>query len=253
MPDEETPVRLDSFGADLNVAVLGASGGVGGALADELERVPAVRAVFRLARTPPAPTRDRWLPIDLEDEPSIAAAARAVAAEAGRLHLVLVATGVLHDGARLQPEKSWKALSARSLERAFRINAIGPALAAKHFLPLLAEEPKSAFAALSARVGSITDNRLGGWHAYRSSKAALNMLVKTLALELARRNPRALCVGLHPGTVDTALSKPFQRGVAGDALFTPRHAARRLLSVLDGLATEDSGGVFAWDGVRVPP
>jgi len=138
------------------------------------------------------------------------------------------------------------------MERAFRINTIGPALVAKHFLPLLSKDRKAVFAALSARVGSISDNRLGGWHAYRASKAALNMMIRTLSIELARQKPKALCVGLHPGTVDTDLSKPFQARVAKDKLFSPAHSARCLLTVLDGLGPEENGGVFAWDGGRVP-
>ena len=110
----------------------------------------------------------------------------------------------------------------------------------------------AVFAALSARVGSIQDNQLGGWHAYRASKAALNMLLKTLSIELARRNPTALCVGLHPGTVDTRLSEPFQRGVPEGKLFSPRRSARCLLNVLDRLSPEQSGQVFAWDGQPIP-
>jgi NAD(P)-dependent dehydrogenase (short-subunit alcohol dehydrogenase family) len=124
---------------------------------------------------------------------------------------------------------------------------------AKHLLPLLPAEGKSAFAALSARVGSIGDNHLGGWHAYRASKAALNMLLRNLAIELGRRKPEALCVGLHPGTVDTPLSAPFQGNVAEGKLFTPAFAAGRLLAVLEALRPEDSGQVFAWDGQRVEP
>ena len=135
---------------------------------------------------------------------------------------------------------------------AFRLNTTGPALVAKHFLPLLARDRKAAFAALSARVGSIEDNGLGGWYAYRASKAALNMAIKTLSIELARRYPLALCVGLHPGTVDTALSKPFQAGVPQERLFSPAQSARHLLSVLDELTAEDSGKLFAWDGRRIP-
>ena len=138
------------------------------------------------------------------------------------------------------------------METAFRVNTIGPALVAKHFLPLLASDAKSVFAALSARVGSIDDNELGGWYAYRASKAALNMVIKTLSIELARRNPRALCVGLHPGTVDSRLSKPFQGGVPEGKLFQPAAAARALLTVLDGLSSGDSGALFAWDGTRIP-
>ncbi len=134
-----------------------------------------------------------------------------------------------------------------------RVNAIGPALVAKHLLPLLPRDGRSVFAALSARVGSIGDNRLGGWHGYRASKAALNMLLRCLHVELVRTRPEALCVGLHPGTVDTPLSRPFQRGVPEGRLFTPEDAAARLLAVLDGLRAEHGGCVLDHAGVVVPP
>ena len=166
--------------------------------------------------------------------------------------MVIVASGILHDGAHLQPEKSWRDLSGPAMETAFRLNTIGCALVAKHFLPLMARNRKVAFAALSARVGSIQDNQLGGWYAYRASKAALNMMIKTLSIELARRNPNALCVALHPGTVDTRLSKPFQKGVPEEKLFSAAFSARCLLSVLDGLSPADTGGLYAWDGRRIP-
>lgn len=192
-----------------------------------------------------------WRPLDLEDESSIAQAAAAAKSSLGPLHLVIVASGLLHDEVQ-RPEKTWRHLSSAGLQHAFAINATGPALVAKHFLPLLARDRKAAFAALSARVGSIEDNRLGGWYAYRASKAALNMLIRTLAVELARRNDRALCVALHPGTVDTALSEPFQASVPEGNLFTPQRAAGQLLKVLDDLTPADSGGLFAWDGQRIP-
>ena len=187
--------------------------------------------------------------LDLRDETSIAQAAASVAAGPAPT-LVFVATGVLHHGHA--PERTWRALEAQHLVRDFQINAVGPALVAKHFLPLLPRDRRAAFAALSARVGSIGDNRLGGWHAYRASKAALNMILKTLSVELARTHPQAIVAGLHPGTVDTSLSAPFQRGVAPERLFTPDHSAERMLAVLDGLSPSDSGGVFAWDGSRMP-
>ena len=183
--------------------------------------------------------------------PGAVAEAAARARSLGPVRLVLVATGLLHDEG-LRPEKHWGALDGEALARSFAANAIGPALAAKHFLPLLPREGRSVFAALSARVGSIGDNRLGGWHAYRASKAALNMLLKTLAIELARRAPEAICVGLHPGTVATRLSEPFRGQVAPDRLFTPSQSARCLLKVVHALRPGDSGGVFAWDGARVP-
>jgi len=157
---------------------------------------------------------------------------------------------VLHDG--FEPERSFKALEAAHLRRDFEVNALGPALLARHLIPLLPRDRRALFVALSARVGSIGDNRLGGWHSYRASKAALNMILKTLAVELARTHPQAVVAGLHPGTVDTDLSKPFQRGVTPETLFTPEQSATHLLAVLDGLQPADSGGVFAWDGARVP-
>lgn len=247
------PLTLSSFGEEMRVAIIGASGGIGAALADDLAASPCVETAFRLSRSAPAESAGRRsdLFLDLENEASIAAAAASIKAVAGSLDLVLVATGLLHEGAELRPEKTIRALSGDHMERAFRINTIGPALVAKHFLPLLARDRKAVFAALSARVGSISDNRLGGWHAYRASKAALNMMIRTMSIELARQKPMALCVGLHPGTVDTDLSKPFQSRVAPDKLFTPAHSARCMLRVLDGLGTEANGGVFAWDGGRV--
>ena len=251
--DESATIRLASFGRPMQVAIIGASGAIGRALTEFLAARDEVGRIFACSRSGRVPGHAKVVhqPLDLEDEASIAGAAAAAARTSGELDLVLVATGILHDGG-LVPEKTWRALDAAALERAFRVNAIGPALVAKHFLPLLAHQRKSAFAALSARVGSIADNRLGGWHAYRASKAALNQLIRTLAIELARRNPHALCVALHPGTVDTGLSAPFQSAVPADKLFTPAFAATRLLAVLDNLRAQDSGELFAWDGQAIP-
>ena len=145
-----------------------------------------------------------------------------------------------------------RALDAASLAAVMAVNAIGPALVAKHLLPLTPRDRPSLFAALSARVGSIGDNHLGGWHAYRASKAALNMLIRTLAIEHARSRPLGVCVALHPGTVDTPLSAPFQAGVAPAKLFTADRSAAALLSVMDGLGPTDTGGFFAWDGAPIP-
>ncbi len=218
--------------------VCGASGGIGAAVADRLEARGTI--VHRLSRSTTG--------FDLEDESSIAAAARDARCS-GAPDLVFVATGVLTiEG--VGPEKSFRALDARGMARQFAINAIGPALVAKHFLPLLPREGRCAFAVLGARVGSIGDNRLGGWYGYRASKAALAHLVRTLAIELARSRPEALCVALHPGTVATPLSAPFG---AGRAMVTTEQAAVNLLAVLDALAPDDSGGHFAWDGSRIVP
>lgn len=245
---------LASFGSGARAVVIGASGGIGRAVVDQLAHEPNVARVHALSRSPVADLAAKVVdhPIDIEDESSIAAAARAIAGEGG-VHLVLVATGILHADDGFGPEKDWRALDADDLARAFRINAIGPALVAKHFLPLLARDGKAVLAMMSARVGSIADNRLGGWYGYRASKAALNMMIRTLSVELARKRPQALCVGLHPGTVDTALSKPFQAGMSSGRPFTPAFAAERLLGVIDRLTPEDTGRVFAWDGQEIQP
>lgn len=157
----------------------------------------------------------------------------------------------MHDEA-IKPEKTFRAITPEALDKAFRINTTGPALIAKYALRELPRDRKAVFAALSARVGSISDNRLGGWHAYRASKAALNMLIRTFSIELALRYPKALCIALHPGTVDSRLSAPFQAGVPEGKLFTPERSATALLSVIDNLSADQTGKLFAWDGQEIP-
>lgn len=235
----------------LRCAVFGASGGIGKALAEALAARSDVAEVHAGSRGRQAPNGGKLRPFafDLTDEASIAAACAAIG---GQLDMVLIATGRLTRADGTGPEKSYRALSGDGMAELFAVNTIGPALIAKHALPLLRRDGRAVFAAISARVGSISDNRLGGWHAYRASKAALNMLVKNLALELARTHPQAIAVTLHPGTVDTALSAPFQRGLAEGKLFTPAFSAGALLGVLEGLTPAESGGLFAWDGARVP-
>ena len=189
--------------------------------------------------------------IDYDDISSIHSAAELASSERS-LDLVLVATGILHNE-HLRPEKSLKELSYQNFETIFRANTIVPALIAKYFLPLLNRNGGSVFAALSARVGSISDNHLGGWYAYRASKSALNMIIKSASIEVARKNPEAIVVGLHPGTVDSNLSRPFQQNVNVNKLFTPSYAAQKMLTVLDNLTSAETGKCFAWDGSEILP
>ena len=225
--------------------VIGASGGIGAAFAQALVDEGAFDIVHGFSRSA---SGDRHL--DLTDESSIAAAATLVA-NGPAPTLIFIATGLLHEGDHA-PEKALGDLEPTWLARQFAINTIGPALVAKHFLPLMPKTGRTVFAALTARVGSIADNRLGGWYGYRASKAALNMMIRTLAIEERRRNSSSIVVGLHPGTVDTALSRPFQGNVTPGNLFAPDRAAVQLLDVIDGLRAPDSGKVFAWDGAEVP-
>lgn len=241
--------RIETFSAPANIVVCGASGGIGNAFVRILAEDERAGIVFALSRNPPEVDAARVTPltVDIMDEASVAQAA-AQCAEAGPLDLVICATGILHDGKRLQPEKRMQDLDADTMAEVFRINTIAPAIIAKHFLPLMRRGEKSAFAAISARVGSIGDNRLGGWASYRASKAALNMLIRTLSIEHARSHQDGIVAALHPGTTDTALSKPFQRNVPEGKLFTPDFTAQSLLRVLDGLTSDDTGGFFAWNG-----
>jgi NAD(P)-dependent dehydrogenase (short-subunit alcohol dehydrogenase family) len=220
--------------------VIGSSGGIGSALIRALAQDANYDAVIGLSRgsTPP---------LELTSEESVATAAAFIAAQ-GTLRFVIDATGVLQSEIA-KPEKSWRDLDAAQMVHSFAINAIGPALVMTHFLPLLPRDGSAVFATLSARVGSIGDNRLGGWYSYRASKAALNQLVRTAAIELKRRSPSAVCVALHPGTVDTGLSTSFAK--TGLEVQTPEQAAERLLAVIRQLTAADSGGFFDYKGETI--
>lgn len=236
-----------------HAVVWGASGGVGRAVVEALQASGEYAVIHAGSRALLAPVSDvvRPFTFDLDDERSIAAAAGGVAAT-GPTDLTIIATGVLHDAAH-QPERSFATLTADAMVALYRVNTVGPALIAKHMIQALPRERRSVFAALSARVGSIGDNRLGGWHSYRASKAALNMIIANLAIELRRTRPHAIAIGLHPGTVDTALSAPFQKAVAQGKLISPPLSAEHLLSVINSLTDIASGTVMAWDGEPIPP
>lgn len=233
-----------SGAAKASAVVIGASGGIGGAFEAALIEEGAFDVVHGFARS-----RKGAQHLDLLDEASIAAAAEHVA-KGPVPTLVIVATGLLHEGDR-GPEKSLRDLDADWLAKVHAVNAIGPLLVAKHFLPIMPRSGRAVFAALSARVGSISDNRLGGWHGYRASKAALNMMIRNLAIEERRRNDRAIVVALHPGTVDTGLSAPFQSNVPTAKLFDPERAALQLLDVIEDLKAPDSGKLFDYEGKEI--
>lgn len=228
-----------------SAVIIGASGGIGHAFETALIEEGAFEVVHGFARS-----RTGAEHIDLLDEASIAAAAAHVA-KGPPPTLIIVATGLLHEDGR-GPEKALRDLDPAWLARVHAVNAIGPVMVAKHFLPLMPRTGRAVFAALSARVGSITDNRLGGWHGYRASKAALNMLVRNLAIEERRRNDRSIVVTLHPGTVDTDLSRPFQGNVVAGKLFDAERAALQLLDVIEDLKPHDSGKLFDFEGIEIP-
>lgn len=243
---------LSSLRSESNVGIIGASGGIGRAFVELLAKDANIREVHAFSRTPgewpDAKVHSHRL--DLTDEFSIETAAAAATA-AAPLDLVIVASGILHRGDRIRPEKAMREIDSESLMDVLAVNSVGPALLAKHFLPVLRRDHKAVFAALSARVGSISDNRLGGWTAYRMSKAALNMLVRTMAIEQTRSAPESVVVALHPGTVDTSLSQPFTKRTPQSQLFTPAMSATKMLGVIDALSPEQTGGFFAYDGAPI--
>ena len=231
--------------------IVGASGGLGAAFTALLLGDPAVDEVIGWSRTPVIVTNEKWRAarVDLLDEETIASAARTLV----EVDVVIVASGLLHDGRDMRPEKTWRSLDRATMLRSFEVNTIGPALVAKHVLPLMPRGRRADFPVWTARGGSISDNRLGGWHRYRASKAALNQVIKCLAVELKTNRPEAICVGLHPGTVDTQLSKPFQATVEFGKLLTPEKSAECLIRVINTVTSEESGRVYDWSGKEVLP
>ena len=232
-------MSLASFPPGYRAVVIGASGAIGTALVARLRADPGCAWVLGLHR--------RSVPaIDFDADGSVAAAAAAVAGE-GPFHLVINAAGLLHTP-RFMPEKKLADLNEAQLLATLRANTVGPALVLRHFVPLL-DAQRGVLVMLSAKVGSIEDNRLGGWYSYRASKAALNMLLKTAAIECQRGRPRAVLVALHPGTVSSALSKPFRGAEIGRPA---DQAAAELLALIDRLTPADTGRFIAYDGAPLP-
>ncbi len=243
--------------------VQGASRGLGLELVRQLLAADDDTSVFASCRNPQEATelqslvyeysgRLRIAKLDVSDEATIIEAAKQLEKQAERVSLIINVAGVLH-GPGFAPEKKLAQVTPEALRTVFEVNAFGPLLVAKHFHRLLRHDHRSVFANLSARIGSISDNRLGGWYAYRGSKAAQNMFTKTLSIELGRAAPNSIVIGLHPGTVDTRLSEPFQNGVPKDRLFTPEHSVARLLTVIGGVTPADTGKVFDFRGDEILP
>jgi NAD(P)-dependent dehydrogenase (short-subunit alcohol dehydrogenase family) len=248
----ERPVRL----------VVGASRGIGLALAEKQLEDSGVQTVIATHR----PGSDRagldalqrqhrgrlvLSELDVCDTHSLEGFTEMLSAQGGRIDLAIHAAGILHEDA-VQPEKSLGQCRPEHLARLFEVNSIGPLMVARAVVPRQARSQPFVFAALSAMVGSIGDNRLGGWYGYRASKAALNQFLRTLANECRISHPAAAVVALHPGTTDTALSRPFQRSVDPRRLYSARQTAERILTVLEGLGPEQSGRFYNWDGSQIP-
>lgn len=245
--------------------VVGATGGLGTAVVDALLARPDVEGVVAASRHAEAPhgplaarararpDRLRRVAVDVTRPEELERLAEAVDADGGRPLRVVVACGVLHDAAAgIAPEKRLEEVELASLERVFAVNAFGPLLVARHLVPRLRRGDRTVMAFVSARVGSVADNRKGGWYAYRASKAALNQLVRSLSVELRRRAPEAAALAFHPGTVATPLSAPFRTGLPEGQVRTPARAAADLVALMDRIGPAQSGRFYAWDGREVP-
>jgi NAD(P)-dependent dehydrogenase (short-subunit alcohol dehydrogenase family) len=245
-----------------NAFIVGANGGIGLGFVQKLLHDDRVAKIYATYRRPESaselltlerehPEQLVCLPLDITDEAQIAECSDRIRSQVNKLHLVVNCVGILHEG-DLQPEKSLRQINPDHLMRYFQINSIGAVLLAKHLSPLFSHSETSVFATISAKIGSIGDNQLGGWYGYRASKAALNMLMRTVAIEYKRKSPQTIVVTLHPGTTDTRLSKPFQRNVPPEKLFPVERTVTQLLAVIENLEPKDSGEFFSWDGSRLP-
>ena len=228
----------------LNIAIFGSSGAIGKALCVEYANKENIENVFAFSRKGDTLNQKNINShtVDYLDEESLKRTSLSINC---KLDIVIIAIGQLDN-----PEKSIKELSAKKFIDMFKANTIPTALIAKYFLPLLYRDRTTKFASLSARVGSIEDNHLGGWYSYRASKSALNMILKGLSIEQKRLNPNSIVFGLHPGTVDSKLSKPFQKN--GKEYFSPKFSAKKLVNVIDKKTTDDNGKIFAWDNAIIP-
>ena len=234
------------------VAVIGSSGAIGSAFVDHYINDQSINSIFSFSRSSIGIDNNKvkHFSIDIENENSVQDAAKSV--EEINFDEIIIASGLLHTN-EFGPEKSIKDLKADNILKILNVNTVGPAIIGKHFLPLLNKNNKSVMAFLSARVGSISENKLGGWYAYRASKSALNQIIKTFSIELKRTNPKAIIIGLQPGTVDSELSAPFKRSVSNNKLFSAEYSASQLLGVIKRADESSSGNLISWDGEIISP
>ena len=237
-----------------NVAVIGSSGAIGNSISKLLKSEISVESVYNFSRSDISESseKEKNIYIDIENEDSIIESIKKIPKDI-KFDLIFVATGILHNDEDIYPEKSIKDISGNKLKKVLMVNTIGPALIGKYFIPFLNKNNKNVFAFLSARVGSISNNKIGGWYSYRASKSALNQIIKNFSIEIKRSNPNSIFVGLQPGTVKSNLSKPFQKNVNSKNLFSPDYSAKKLLDVINNLSIEDTGKLFAWDGEEIHP
>lgn len=245
-----------------NALIIGASQGIGLGFVKKLLQNDQISQIYATYRQPESAVEllelaDKYssrlscFMLDITDELQIAELIQKIRHQIDKLHLAINCVGILH-AADLQPEKSLRQINADNLLRYFQVNSIGAVLLAKHLLPLFRHQEHAVLATISAKLGSIGDNQIGGWYGYRASKAALNMFMRTAAIEYARNCPKTLIVTLHPGTTDTKLSRPFQKNVPVDKLFTVERTVEQLLNVITQLKTGDSGKFLSWDGTQLP-
>ena len=237
---------------DKNVAIIGASGAIGNAFVEHYSKDQSVKNVYTFSRKKQKYENQKIqsFELDIENQNSIQNAAEKI--KDNSINHIIVATGILHSE-HFSPEKSIKDINYQTMEKVIRVNTIGPALIGRYFIPLLSKDNRSVIAFLSARVGSISDNKLGGWYSYRASKTALNQIIKNFSIELRRTNPKAIVLGLQPGTVDSKLSEPFKKNVPAEKLFTPEKSRELLSNVIESASIKDSGNLLAYDGETIFP
>jgi NAD(P)-dependent dehydrogenase (short-subunit alcohol dehydrogenase family) len=248
--------------SEKNILIIGASQGIGNGFVQQLISENNTGHIFATYRTEKSaqnlfslkalhPDKLTTIRVDVTAENDIQQAITVIKSQVDKLHLVINCVGILHEN-DLQPEKSLKHLNADNLSRYFQVNTIPTALWGKHLQPLFKHPQTSIFAIISAKVGSIEDNQLGGWYGYRASKAALNMLIKNIAIEYSRISKNTIVIALHPGTTNTQLSAPFQKNVPPEKLFSVSLCTRQLLSVINDITNNDNGKFFSWDGSNLP-